>query len=150
MTKILFLDIDGVLNCETTTQRHNGIIGIDPRMALLVRKILTDVPDLKVVLSSSWRLAEHNGSLEEVEKKVCKLFDHTPRFTTPPGMTDSLYASRGREIQAWLDDHFEVDRYAIVDDHNWMLPEQQKHFFKTSWSRGLTPEIAQKITEHLL
>jgi hypothetical protein len=31
--KVLFLDIDGVVNCLTTKTRYLGLTGIDPRMA---------------------------------------------------------------------------------------------------------------------
>ena len=68
--KVIFLDIDGVCNCKTITQRHRGAIGIDPYMALLVMRIVL-ATDAKVVLSSSWR--HWNYGVKEVEKCVCKL-----------------------------------------------------------------------------
>jgi HAD domain in Swiss Army Knife RNA repair proteins len=53
--KVLFLDIDGVLNCNTTRHRHHGLIGIDPRLAQIVQNIVRAVPGLKVVLALSRR-----------------------------------------------------------------------------------------------
>jgi hypothetical protein len=38
--KVLFLDIDGVVNCVRTKTRYLGCIGIDPRMAGIVRGIV--------------------------------------------------------------------------------------------------------------
>jgi hypothetical protein len=37
--KVLFLDMDGVVNCKTTRQRHHGLMGIDPRPAPTRRAI---------------------------------------------------------------------------------------------------------------
>lgn len=143
--KVLFLDIDGVVNCETTSQRHRGFIGIDPYMAFLVGKIVM-YTDCKVVLSSSWRCSE--DGIEEVKAQVCELFDTTPILGRPHG-AGMEYCERGREINVWLEEHPEVTRYAILDDENDMLPEQQENFFKTSWSTGITEEIMNDVITHL-
>ena len=135
--KVLFLDIDGVVNCQSTAQRHRGMIGIDPYMAFLIGKITLDVPNLKVVLSSSWR--HWTDGIKEVEEQVVPILDITPTIALNP---------RGKEIKAWLEDHKEVTRYAIVDDYADMLPEQMPNFFRTSWLHGITKEIADEITKH--
>lgn len=137
--KILFLDIDGVVNCATTMQRHRGFIGIDPVMAFMVGKIQLDT-GCEVVLSSTWRLDERSRA--EVRKQVVKFIDCTPNHRHE--------TNRGGEIQAWLDAHPEVTKYAILDDDSDMLPSQIPNFFKTSWQTGITEEIARKVTEHLL
>ena len=158
--KILFLDIDGVVNCATTTQRHRGCIGIDPMMAFLVGKITLAVPDLKVVLSSSWR--HMTEGREEVERQVVPIFDITPSVREPGRI-------RGDEIKAWLDanplikcEHptscppfsramcmwHPIEKYAILDDDSDMLPEQMPNFFQTSWQTGITPEIAERVINH--
>lgn len=144
--KVLFLDIDGVANCSTTVQRHRGFIGIDPYKAFLIGKIQLDT-DCQIVLSSTWRL--YGDGIEEVERCIAKLYDKTPRMPRPNG-TSWEYRERGKEIKAWLEEHPEVTRYAIVDDDNDMTDEQQEHFFKTSYfADGITDEIAKRITEHL-
>lgn len=134
--KVLFLDIDGVVNCVTTAQRHRGAIGIDPHMAFRVGKIQLDT-GCEVVLSSSWRLNEN--SREEVRQQVVKFIDITPDLL---GKTD-----RGCEIIAWLDKHPEVTRHAILDDNSDFHKNQP--LFKTSWDKGLTDEIAAEVTAYL-
>lgn len=136
MTKILFLDIDGVVNCATTTQRHRGAIGIDPYMAFIVGKIQLDT-GCSVVLSSTWRLWEETR--DEVRRQVVDFIDVTP------DLPDSF---RGSEINAWLADHPEVTRYAIVDDATDFYLDQP--LFKTNWDTGITEEIAKDITDYLL
>lgn len=150
--KVLFLDIDGVANCATTAQRHNGFIGIDPYMAFLIGKIKLET-GCEFVLSSSWR--HYPDGPEEVERCIGNLHSKTPRIQDPEGTTwkerqeKGDWGSRGNEIKAWLAEHAGVEKYAIVDDDNDMLPEQQEHFFKTSWTEGITAKIAAAIAEHL-
>lgn len=154
--KVIFLDVDGVLNCRTTYAR-DGFFGIDAYMSLLVNRIC-ERTDAQIVISSSWRLDK--GSLKQIEEKVFpKFIDITPDRR---GLT-----SRGTEIKTWLDEHpfwkcektcclrpnvigHKIKRYAIIDDNNDMLEEQMPNFFKTSWEFGLTDEIAERIIAHLI
>jgi hypothetical protein len=135
--KVLFLDIDGVVR-KITRQRHHGLFGIDPRLAEIVRNVVLAVPGLKVVLSSSWRCLKDGRSL--IEKKVVPCFDITPLF-------DEEDDVRGYEIQAWLELHPEVDRYAILDDDTDFLEHQLPNFFHTT---GITQQLADKIVAHFL
>ena len=113
---------------------------IEPRLAHIVQGIAQSVPDLKVVLSSSWREVEDGRAV--VEEKVVPCFDITPVF-------DEADDVRGYEIQAWLELNPGVTRYAIVDDNCDMLPHQLPHFFRTSSSIGITQKLADKIVAHL-
>lgn len=134
--KVLFLDIDGVVNNRHTFNRYDGVLGIDPEMAFRVGKIILDT-DAKIVLSSSWRLWEQ--AREEVKKRIMDFYDITPSFG----------GLRGYEIEDWLSNHPDVTRYAILDDIDEMLPEQEPNFFRTTWDIGITEEIAKAVTEHL-
>jgi len=135
--KVLFLDIDGVVNSRATTSFKNKLYPIDPHMAFMVGKIQLDT-DCKIVLSSSWR--HHPDGVAAVEKSIVPVHDVTPMITA---------GVRGHEIQAWLDKHPEVERYAILDDDSDMLPEQLPNFFKTTFQNGLLEEIAAAVTQHL-
>lgn len=140
--KVLFLDIDGVVNCKNTMQRHRGFIGIDPYMAFLVGKIQLDT-DCQIVLSSTWRLNEENRG--EVRRQVVDFIDCTPSLHG-----DNRYNGlRGEEIKNWLDRNPQVTRYAILDDDSDMLAEQIPNFFKTTWDEGISKEIAEAVTNHL-
>lgn len=148
INKVLFLDCDGVINCEGTFKKNQeSFTIIDQYMAFLVGKIVLDT-DCKVVLSSSWRHMPEG--VKEIEKHVVPIFDCTGNEpyddNLPPGTGN---CQRGREIKAWLDKHPEVRRYAILDDDSDMLKEQFPNFFKTTWLEGLTTEIAYKVIDHL-
>jgi hypothetical protein len=73
-----------------------------------------------------------------VEKQVCSIFDVTPNL--PGGF-------RGDEVQAWLDEHPEVMRYAIVDDD--VDFHESQRVFRTEWSTGITDETATQIIDYL-
>lgn len=137
--KVLFLDIDGVCNNKESAKKYNfrGSVGIDPELAFMVGKIVLDT-GCEVVLSSTWRLWEETK--QQVFKQVYPFIDITP---------DLRGTTRGEEIQAWLDKHPEVVKYAILDDDTDMLDNQLPHFFQTSWETGITKEIADKVTNYL-
>ena len=113
---------------------------IEPRLARIVQQIARAVPELKIVLSSSWREIEVGRAV--VEENVVPCFDMTPVF-------DEADDVRGYEIKAWLELHPGVARYAIVDDDCDMLDHQLPHFFRTSSKTGITKELADKIVAHL-
>lgn len=132
--KVLFLDIDGVINCASTNFKSEHW-PLDHYMAFMVGKIVLDT-DCQVVLSSSWR--HHPDGMKEVEKRVCKLLDKT-------GKSETRF--RGNEIKEWISNHPEVTKYAILDDDSDFFPDQP--LFKTSWQTGLTEEIMKEVINYL-
>ncbi len=146
--KILFLDVDGVLNCqETFTKDPNQHFPIDKYMAFLVGKIQIET-DCKIVLSSSWR--HHNASVDHIRTRVCNIYDLTGDEPYDPDKPGVEGCQRGREIKKWLElSKYKIEKYAILDDDSDMLLEQLPNFFKTDWKIGLTDEIALKVIKHL-
>ena len=138
--RVLFLDIDGVVNRAATPGRDVGRLCFDRGLAGIVRDVVRAVPDLRVVLSSSWREVEKSRAI--IERRVVPCFDVTPVF-------DDADDVRGYEIQAWLDLHPGVTRYAILDDDCDMLPHQLPNHFRTVSEVGITPEIAARVIAHL-
>jgi hypothetical protein len=139
--KILFLDIDGVLNCDRDSEVVSDaetciFFRLNLRKIDMIRKIITDT-DCKVVLSSSWR--NFQGGRETVEYWKIPILDVTP----------TKHACRGAEIQEWLENHPEVTEYCIVDDDGDMLDSQLRHFIQTTNEHGLTENLAYRIT-HIL
>lgn len=139
--KILFLDIDGVLNSAKTCCAFGGypmelahIAAFDQAAIRLVQR-LCDSAGVQIVLSSAWRISH---PFAEVGSALgLPIIDRTPSSAGP----------RGREIQAWLDAHPEVEQYAIVDDDSDMLGEQMPRFVKTNGEEGLTFSDFRKLCE---
>lgn len=142
--KVLFLDIDGVCNSATymlAIKKKSFWLDTDPEAVKLVRRIIKET-DCKVVLSSTWRLYEK--AREAVRRDVCRYIDTT--IDMQRGSKRGI-VPRGEEVQEWLSRHHEVSQYAIIDDDADFLPHQW--LFKTTWEKGLTPEIAEAVICHL-
>ena len=137
--KILFLDIDGVANNKDTATKYayRGNTSIDPELAFMVGKIVI-ATECEIVLSSTWRLWEETR--KQVEQQIHPFIAITP---------DLKGATRGEEIQAYLDMHPEVEKYAILDDDTDIEENQLPNFFRTLWEKGITEEIMNKIIKHL-
>lgn len=147
MSKVLFLDIDGVCNSAEYAERRfkktgkGGLLGIDKTLAERVRRIVKET-GCDVVLSSTWRL--YPNARDQVRRDVVGFIDVTRNLQAGAqnGRTE-----RGYEVQEWLDRHPEVEQYAILDDDSDFLPDQW--LFKTTFKLGITEEIADNVIAHL-
>lgn len=139
--KILFLDIDGVLNHSQTKDRIGGYIGLNAGMIKRFNKIIEAHPDVKIVVSSTWRHTFSHGVYENFEQLVELLksrgvqgefIGHTPFpvETTGGWMSGSTYRTRGAEIRLWLDANPEVENFVILDDDTeGMKPKMGTRFY---------------------
>ena len=150
MVNILFLDIDGVLNCQeyyssNRFDKTNGNYPYNQIDKLRVQWLnnLCISCDLKVVISSTWRSSGIDYCKDVLEKcgSTFEIIDITPY---------SEERIRGVEIYKWIQNnsktlghHFED--YVIIDDDSDMLLWQQHHFFHVDGYSGLTPNTVYKI-----
>jgi hypothetical protein len=133
--KVIFLDIDGVLNCSRTANPRKFPYVVDGSLrGRLIR--LLDATGAKVVLSSTWRL-DPIGLLAARHWEV-------PVFDICPDMPGS---ARYKEIQYWLSSHAETTRYAIIDDEDDGLDSLP--LFQPSCKTGLSEEIVAGATAYL-
>lgn len=145
--KILFLDVDGVLNCEKTERiTKNGYLFVGGRKLKRLKHIL-DETGAKVVLSSDWRynrdepgmnsdFLEFRNELHRYRIEIC---DYTPEL---------MWSNRGKEIELYLKKHPGIKNYVILDDSKEVDPENP-HFVKTEMKHGLTKELAERAIEIL-
>lgn len=139
-----FLDFDGVLNSGQSAHfwnkhRNNPILkdlyvdGPDfcPIAISNLEDLLTRVPELKIVISSAWRLGETAQSIKD--KYFAKFPIISERIID---VTASFSNTRGDEIEKWLKDHPNVTNYVIMDDDNDMLYCQRNNFVHTSALHG--------------
>ena len=160
MHKIIFLDIDGVLNVLCENKDEYGCIFHEQFVDNL--KYIIDETDAKIVISSSWR-----DSGLDIMKELWKfrnlpgeVIDITPTVLETADYFDIEFydlVDRGYEIQQWLDTN-NVLSYVIIDDINDMLPTQKDFFVRTlnpfhsdslSGGYGLTKECAKRAIEIL-
>ncbi|MCD8326435.1 MAG: hypothetical protein LUC90_07065, partial [Lachnospiraceae bacterium] len=140
--KVLFLDVDGVLNdYGTTTRTSDHWPFVDDEKVARLRKII-DETGAKIVLSSDWREerdipCRNISYLELVEKLKAfglEIFDYTPEY--------GYRSSRGREIAGWLEGRDDVESFVILDDRRDMHPNMDR-LVRTSMLDGLTDGIAE-------
>src|SRR5262247_3711400 len=96
--KLLFLDIDGVLNCSVTKERWNGLTGIDRRLASMLLQWLSG-KDVGVVLSSTWRLYE--DTKEHLAAAGLSWIGQTPNLRTCCHRTCAARGRRSKFLVGW-------------------------------------------------
>jgi HAD domain in Swiss Army Knife RNA repair proteins len=134
--KVLFLDIDGVLNCDSTKERvdisFGGFLGIDHRLKKRYLDWLQG-KDIHVVLSSSWRLDERFTEILKSERIHWE--SETPNL-----------GRRGKDINQWIKDHKhpQVSKVAILDDSSDMHPVG-RYLVQTSEVDGLQDRHLKRV-----
>lgn len=152
--KILFLDIDGVINSERSclagafrmkdwSEENDAYFmrwtkaTIDPVACGLVNRLLREFDDLFIVLSSSHRQnfretpekrSEIKAYLSDLGVDGDRCIDYTPYMNS----------IRGIQIQDWLNRHPEVTHYVILDDSSDMMEEQLQNFVRTNPDIGFS------------
>ena len=111
--KVIFLDVDGVLNSDRTVRRTKGGYTFVGNRQMKNLKHIINMTGAKVVLSSDWRYdrddPRYNGDYLELEAELLKcgirLYGFTPELPS---------CHRGMEIDCWLKEHSEVGDCADV------------------------------------
>lgn len=170
--KVIFLDIDGVLNStEYFLNAPDEYLNSDPDIELddkeerikewskdidsesveCLNKII-EATDAKVVLSSAWR----NSRWEEVEACLKNRgFNYSILDRTPILTGESLV--RGNEILNWIQHnaqfvkmpYYKYEDYLILDDSTDMLLWQKDNFYHVDNSVGLKEKDVQSCIQIL-
>lgn len=159
--RILFLDIDGVLNSAAYLAAHPDVFDrsatkwppaqmLDPAAVERLNHVL-DATGASVVVSSSWRHAHRLAAirgflLARGFRFGERLIDTTPEYGETPSRVTVPSAERGYEIQAWLNRarRRPVTTFAIVDDCGGMA-HLTPRLVQTTWDDGLTDERADAL-----
>lgn len=142
--KILFLDIDGVVN-----QYFNPKSGdFMPELMLRLKEIIKKT-GAKIVLHSTWRWdARGRDEAQQALKKYGMQFiDFTP---LKPNNSEMFYDKRHEHIRAWLGQNPGVKKFAVLDDcPSAELEEHPETYFRTNCQKGITDTIKNKVIKHL-
>jgi hypothetical protein len=134
--KIVFLDIDGVLNSGAWFNRtgnpyltdNKWLNMLDPEAVERLDRIL-ERSGANVVISSSWRHAHAVSRIVD----FLRLRGLT-NYNRIIGRTKS-FGAREYEIAAWLGEHPNVKHFVAIDDMS--LPGLEKRHVHTTWGNGL-------------
>lgn len=162
--KIIFLDIDGVLNHESYYKREGRQetlakkygwpqSDIDPETVKILNRIISET-GAKVVISSTWRLGHPPVEMQH----LLELRGFVGTVIGATGTARQEWAVRGNEIMAWQIENADklpnkygryFTNYVILDDDNDMLLWQKDYFINTTSKYGLTNELADRAIEIL-
>lgn len=177
--KVIFLDIDGVLNSNDWAVRRFKEVEMDeiaaqypfyefdPKLVENLNSIIEQTGAV-VVVSSTWRHGRTKEDLQSILDRVGfrgEIIDVTPHFGSPKNFGYTI--PRGCEIEWWLkqkkfqrinwsreeqrkmEEKAEVKNYVILDDDSDMLYGQSEHFVKCSFMNGLTQNEVDKSVKIL-
>lgn len=150
--KVIFLDIDGVLNSDEYFDKIEGlnIEGIEKQIDVEKIKLLkraVEETGSNVVLSSSWRYTRNAQYLKQLLLQYGILADSTPFMKN----------KRGEEIKGWLEEHKDTEDFVILDDEIFDSYDEElmKKLIKVSngngrsFGEGLQNKDVEEIIEKL-
>lgn len=142
--KIIFLDVDGVLNSQNyfISKYHElgrpvrGKEEID-KVAVKYLKEIVDKTGAKIVLTSSWKI---------IKRQVQDLKDVLKEYNLSIMDITSNYADkRGKEIREWLNNNKDVESFVILDDDFFKdYNGLENNLVNTSFITGLTKEDVKR------
>ena len=150
--KIIFLDIDGVLNSAQYDRQRTASDGNIDKTRLELLKVLVDETGAKIVLSSSWRKHWNKDidKCDDVGKEIVsdfsesglEIFDKTPFIG---------YLERSEEVRLWLHEHSDVERFVVFDDNGCGWGDLSNNFVQTNYriGRGLEVDHINRALEIL-
>lgn len=149
----VFLDVDGVLNNQSTFNRSPyGFIGIDDENLRILGDLLDQIENVKIVLSSSWKICWRNHKKPNKDGKYLikalnyigyQISDFTQDIVGQPFYRCDN--TRGDGIKRYLESH-EHKNYLILDDESFDFVNcgLSRHFCHTNWSTGFFKEDIAK------
>ena len=133
--KVIFLDIDGVLNSDQTSNPRKLPYLVDPKLLTRFKRVLKRT-GAKFVLASTWRYDP--AGIFSAKYHGIPFVDVTPDMPRRP---------RRDEILTWLKKHPKVNRFVVIDDDDDELDELP--LFQPSASTGLDGRIARGAIDYL-
>ncbi len=159
MTRVIFLDIDGVLNSNFWNDTHQREISdgtlIDSEKIKLLGELVSRT-DAGIVLHSGWKywfdshlrpLRIEAARLETLlSQEDLSIYSVTPNHATEEIKKSKKFSLvKAEEILAWLDDHKEVKHWVVIDDLDLHNTEVAKHQLRTDPQTGLTVNDVHKL-----
>lgn len=157
--KLIFLDVDGVLNSETTKDTIGKYIGIEDKKVSLLKEIV-DASNAKIILVSTWN--EYWQKEKRFKDMQDDLADYLDAKLAKQGLVISdktdVYHSldRGDSIRNYISKlasvGIDVESFVILDDEmfDYKQTKLTSNLVRTSYHNGgLQPKHVRKAIEKL-
>ncbi len=157
--KVIFLDIDGVLNTEKTYEKiyneyiltNHKSVPIDEEKIIYLKEIV-EATTARIILSSSWRrfCEFENNKIVSTDTNMNYLINILKKYNLEIYDITSYEKNghRGLEIEEWLT-HHKVESFIIFDDIETDLKEFNEELIQTNSHIGLTKNHINLAIEKL-
>ena len=159
--KIIFLDMDGVMNHELFYRGYSKyprktikrpLDQIDQGSVEILNELVKET-GAKIVISSTWRI---HYSPEEMQGYIEHFGFIGEVIGSTPKCSDK-YSVRGNEISAWIKEnealtglpYYKFDEYVILDDDSDMLYQQRDNYVQVDRYCGISPSTVFKAKKIL-
>ena len=158
MSRVLFLDIDGVLNSNFGNNKRQTEIS-DEKIKLLA--YLVRETNSEIILHSGWRFwfdselkplcKEASKLVELLEKEDLHIKGVTPDLTTEENQkTKKFSLVKADEILLWINLHKNVTEWVVLDDLDLHNSQIERNQVKPDQTVGLTLENVKQAAKILL
>lgn len=164
MAKVIFLDIDGVLNSNFWNDSHqreisDGTLIDEEKIKLLA--CLVKKTNSKIILHSGWRTwfdsklkplrIEAKKLIQLLEKEGLRIDGLTPDLTTEEiRKTKKFSLVKADEILLWLKQNNDVTNWVVLDDLDLHNIQVAQHQVKPDQTIGLTAQDIERAVKILL
>lgn len=144
--RVIFLDIDGVLNCTSSKSECGAYKGIDDKKVVVLKE-LVDKTQAKIVLASSWKESWYKEQrLKDCQDELANYLDRKLRRQRLYILDKIEEGHRAEEIQKYVATH-PVEAFVILDDED---ADYQKYCLDKFWIKtddvvGLSENVADAI-----
>ena len=158
MSRVLFLDIDGVLNSNFGNNKRQTEIS-DEKIKLLA--YLVRETNSEIILHSGWRFwfdselkplcKEASKLVELLEKEDLHIKGVTPNLTTEEiRKTKKFSLVKADEILLWINSHNDVTEWVVLDDLDLHNSQIERNQVQPAQTCGVTVENVKQAAKILL
>ena len=145
--KVIFLDIDGVMNCENHPVVSEVHVGLEfsPEAIQTLQEVIEET-GAKIVISSTWRFGRGVKELQDIFKPYSQVISDAIVGKTGEAENRQRSTEIGWYIESSIGTDREVTDFVIIDDDIFDMNNLKPFLVRTNYQSGLTKEHKHLIT----
>lgn len=144
---VIFLDVDGVLNCATTECQIDGYVFLDKEKIEILKQVIEECHNPQIVLSSSWRWDYYHPPIYMTNFFYALIDELAEHGITVSALTADSHKNRNAEIKWFLDSNPQIERFIILDDD--ICYDFLARQVITDFQRGLTADRVHECYQRM-